>query len=209
MCSPAVVVSHRGNVSGEIQRAPRVRNKTGTGFQVKVDNYNSTIGALSTNIDYIVMSAGNYDFGEGLLVEAGSQSTSPVACNVSNSPTPQTVNFLSSFSSAPAVLHTVSTENDSTWVVSGVNGDTGSRGDEPSATKMGTVLQRSFNSCTHASEDIDYFAFAPGNYTLLDGTILDVVVSTDTIAAITSTGNPIDFSTPFSSIPQTVLVSQL
>lgn len=43
MCSPAVVVSHRGDVNGEIQRAPRVRNKTGTGFEVKVDNYNSTI----------------------------------------------------------------------------------------------------------------------------------------------------------------------
>lgn len=43
MCSPAVVVSHRGDVNGEIQRAPRVRNKTGTGFQVQVDNYNSTI----------------------------------------------------------------------------------------------------------------------------------------------------------------------
>lgn len=155
------------------------------------------------------MNAGSHDFGAGLLVEAGSQSTSPVACNASNNPTPQSVNFLSSFSLAPAVLHTISTENDSSWVVSGVNGDTGSRDSEPSATKMGTVLQRSFNSCTHASEDIDYFAFTSGNYTLLDGTVLDAVVSTDSIGSITTTGNPIDFSTTFSSFPQTVLVSQM
>lgn len=209
MCSPAVVVSHRQDVNGEIQRAPRVRNKTGTGFEVKVDNYNSTIGAISTEIDYIVMNAGSHSLPGGLHIETWSQNTSVVACNASNSPTPTAVNFLSSFSSAPSVLHTVSTENDATWTVSGVNGNTGNRGTEPTTTGMGVVLQRSFNSCTHAAEDVDYFAIEPGNYTLPEWTIIDATRSTDSIASITTTWNAINFTTAFASTPQTVLVSQL
>lgn len=109
-----------------------------------------------------------------MLVESGTKATSAVACATNSVPTPDVVNFLSSFSTAPAVLHTISTENDSSWVVSGVNGDNGNRGSEPTTTKMGTILQRSFNSCTHASEDLDYMAFAPGHYTLADSSILDV-----------------------------------
>jgi len=209
MCSPSVVVSHRQNVNGEIQRAPRVRNKTGTWFEVKVDNYNSTIWAISTEIDYIVMSGGSYNLPGGLHIEAGTQNTSVVACNASNSPTPTGVTFTSSFSSAPSVLHTVSTENDATWTVSWVNGNTGNRGTEPTTTGMWVVLQRSFNSCTHAAEDIDYFAIEPGNYSLVEWTIIDATRSTDSVASITSGWNAINFTSAFSSTPQTVLVSQL
>ncbi len=209
MCSPSVVVSHRQDVNGEIQRAPRVRNKTSTGFEVHVDNYNSTIGAISTNVDFIVMSSGSYDLWWGLIFEAWSKTTSAVACNANSTPTPQVVNFLSSFTAPPVVLHTISTENDSTWTVSWVNGDDGTRQSEPTISKMGTVLQRSFNSCTHGSEDLDYFAIDPWNYSLIDGTVFDAVRSTDSIASITGWGNPITFGSAFSSVPQTVLVSQL
>ncbi len=209
MCNQVTTVSHRWNVAGEIQRAPRVRNKSGTGFEVKVDNYLSNIGALSTQIDYITMTAGSYDFWDGLLVEAGTQNTAVVACNANNAPTPTGVTFSSSFNNAPAVMHTIASENDTNWVVSGVNGNTGNRWSEPTTAGMWVVLQRSFNSCTHGAEDLDYIAFEPGHYTLIDWSILDAAVSTDSIAAVTTTWNPINFTSAFESAPATVLVSQL
>ncbi len=57
MCSPITVVSHRQKVNAEKQRAPRIKNKSSTSFQVNVDNYNSTIGTIGTQVDYIVMNA--------------------------------------------------------------------------------------------------------------------------------------------------------
>lgn len=209
MCNQVTTVSHRGDVNGETQRAPRVRSKTGTGFEVKVDNYDSTIWAISTDIDYIVMTAWIYDFGWWLAVEAGSNTTTAVACNASNSPTPDAVTFSASFSSAPAVIHTIATENDPIWVVSGVNGNSGNRWSEPTTTDMGVVLQRSFNACTAGSEELDYIAFEPGHYTLSDGSIFDALRSTDSIASVTATWNPINFSSAFDTTPSTVLVSQL
>ncbi len=209
LCSPVVVASHRQLVNGQIQRAPRVRNKSANDFQVRVDNYNSNIGTISTDIDYIVMSAGAYNFWWGLLVESGTKATSAVACATNSVPTPDVVNFLSSFSTAPAVLHTISTENDSSWVVSGVNGDNGNRGSEPTTTKMGTILQRSFNSCTHASEDLDYMAFAPGHYTLADSSILDVKTTLNNVWSYNATWYAVPFTSSFSTPPQTIVVSQM
>ena len=209
MCSPIVVASHRQNVSGEIQRAPRVRNKTWTGFEIHVDNYNSTIWAVSTDIDYIIMNQWSYNFWNWFLVEAWSNNTSAVACNANPSPTPNAVNFLSNFSNPPVVIHTVSTENDSSWVVSWVNGNNWSSDSEPSTTQMATVLQRSFNSCNHSSEDIDYIAFEPWRYTLQWWDIIDTIRSNDSITSVTTTWNIINFNNSFSSAPKTVLVSQL
>ncbi len=209
MCNPVAVVSHRQLVNAEVQRAPRVRNKTGTWFEVKVDNYNSTIGAISTDIDYMIMSAGNYVLDSGLTFEAGSHTTTAVACNATNAPTPDSLNFLSSFSLPPSVIHTIATENDPGWLVSWVNGNNGDRWSEPSTTQMGLVLQRSFDTCTHAPEDIDYMAFEPGHYTLLDGTEFDAVRSTDSIGSVTPWWSPISFFDTFSNPPQTALVSQL
>lgn len=209
MCNPVVVASHRQAVDTEIQRAPRVRAKSGTGFEIKVDNYNSTIWSISTPIDYIVMNAWVHNYAGWLHIQAGSNTTSSVACNASNSPTPNVVNFSPNFVAPPVVLHSISTENDSSWTVSGVNGNSWNRGSEPSTSTMWTVLQRSFDSCVHGSEDVDYIAFSPWNYNLTDGSILDATRSTDSIASVTTGGNPITFSSPFSSTPQTVLVSQL
>lgn len=209
MCSPAVTISHRWNVNWEIQRAPRVRNKTWTWFQVKVDNYNSSIWTLNTNIDYVVFNSGNHDF-SWLQIQAGSSSVSTVACNTSNNPwTATNVMFSPSFSSPPSVLHTISTENDSTWVVSWVNGNDGTRQSEPTTSSMGMILQRSFNSCTHSSEDVDYIAFEPWHYNTIMWFEVDAVRSTDSISSVSTTWNPINFFSSFASAPWVALVSQL
>lgn len=57
MCSPIVTVSHRQHVAAEKQRAPRIKNKSATSFDVQVDNYASTIGTIGTQIDYMVMNS--------------------------------------------------------------------------------------------------------------------------------------------------------
>jgi hypothetical protein len=209
MCSPVATVSHRWNVDWEIQRAPRVRNKTWTWFQVKVDNYDSSIWSLLTNIDYVVFNSWTYDF-SWLQIQAWTSEVTTVACNSSNNPwTATNVNFTPNFSVAPSILHTISTENDSSWVISWVNANNWTRQSEPTISTMWLIQQRSFNSCTHDPENIDYIAFEPGHYNTLLWFEVDAVRSTDSITSITSTWDPINYYSPFSSTPWVALVSQL
>lgn len=209
MCSPAVTVSHRWNVAWEIQRAPRVKNKTWTWFQVRVNNYNSTIWSLNTNIDYLVFNSWTYDF-SWLKVQAWSALVSTVACNTSNNPwTATSISFNPNFSSAPSILHTISTENDSSWVVSWVNWNDWTRQSEPTNSIMWMILQRSFNSCTHSPENIDYIAFEPWHYSTTLWFEVDAVRSTDSIHSITTTWDPIDYFSAFPYPPWVALVSQL
>jgi len=208
LCNPVVVASHRGDVNGEIQRAPRIRSKSSTGFEVKVDNYNNTIGSIETTLDYITMEAWTYDF-NNLQVQAWSQTTSNIICNANKnnfSGTP--VSFSPTFTTLPSVIHSISTENDSSWVVSWAN-DSSSREGEPTTTTMGLNLQRSFNSCSHSAENIDYIAFSPWHFDMLAWFEIDTVRSSDSISSVSSTGDPINFSSPFLTPPPVALVSQL
>ena len=209
MCDPVVNVSHRQNVSGEIQRAPRVRSKTSMDFEVKVDNYNSTIGTISTDIDYMVINSGSHSFDGWLDIYAWTENTAAVACNASNTPTPTPVTFPADFNLPPVVTHTISSDNDTSWLVSWVNWNDWVRWSEPTISWMWLLLQRSFDSCVHSPEDIDYIAVERWNYVLDDWSIFDAVRSTDSILSVTTTWNPITFGLPFSIAPETVLVSQL
>lgn len=208
MCNPVVVASHRQNVNGEIQRAARVRNKSSSVFEIQVDNYNSSIGSINTQVDYVVAESGSYDLWSGLQFEARSHLTTAVACNASKNTLREALNFINPFASAPAVLHSVSSENDASWTVSSINAGNTQRQSEPTTTSIWLILQRSFNNCSHAPEQIDFLAINPGHYTI-GWNEFDAVRSSDSIRSITTSGNPINFNSPFSSIPQTLLVSQM
>jgi len=208
ICDPVTVASHRQLVTWETARAPRVVSKSNTWFDIKVDNYNSTLGAFEiTPLDYIVFQSGSYNF-NGTQVEAWSENVSTVACNWWWSYTWPTVIFDTSFSTNPAVLHTISSNDDPSWVVSHVNWD-GNRDTEPTPTQMQLALHRSFNSCTHWAEDIDYVAFEQWHISMPWGFVMDTTISTDSIECCNAWWYPISYDTTFSMTPETILVAQL
>ena len=119
------------------------------------------------------------------------------------------MNFNPNFNSAPAVITTVTSNNDSAWTVTHV--DDGSVIDyEPTVSTMRVMLNVSFESCTtpHGAEDIDYIAFDTGHGNN-NGHEFDAVIGVDTNSCCSSTGYATNFSSAFASAPQVTLIAQM
>lgn len=153
-----------GNAFGN-SRTPRVRNKTANSFEIKVDNYTDAYSG-STVVDYIVMEAGEWtiaDGGTGARIIAGTKAdVSDVQIDTYGNSVGQTVSFSPSFSSAPIALLTVSSNNDSNWVATHVDGG-GARDTEVTTSQMRVALavSRHTSSAHSGPEDIDYMVMAP------------------------------------------------
>lgn len=206
--SPIVVATPRYTTS-QTFRSVRIRNKTGTSFEIKVDNFNGTLTG-STPVDWLVFEAGdhNIDTGSGTTrFLAASSNVSTVACNSNNNPAGVPINFAPAFSTNPAVLHNVTSESDASFVFSSAN-DGSTRQTPVSATTMELFLQRSFESCTHGAEDIDYIVIEPDHGTN-NSIELEAQLSTDTVSCCNNpTGYPVSFNTAFASAPQSIIISQ-
>jgi|GEM_PF-2258819 len=204
-----VVASPRYAPTADVQRAPRITAKTSNSFDIKVDNYDGNLTGTTT-VDWIAMEAGSYtipDGGTGTKVIAGTKNVSTVFCNGTWGQT-EVVNFSPSFDSDPAILHTVASNNDASWTVSYVNDGTSNRDPEPTASQMGLALNRSFASCTHGAEDIDYIAFDTGHGTN-NSVDFDAVIGDNTVSCCNTTGYATNFSSSFSTAPEVYLIAQM
>ncbi len=213
MCSPVVVSSSRNDVNGLNQSVVRVNNKATNSFDIKVDNQAGSIpGAQISQVDWIVTNSGAFTFTDdndaSFQIQAGSQLTEKMYAKVCRSwDTPENISFSPAFSAAPVVIHSISSNNGVSSVASTVTANNGSFASEPTATEMWFMLQEALGLCTnHAAENIDYIAMNSGHYTF-GWDEIDAVKSSDTVASVTNTGNPVSFASPFSSIPQTILVA--
>jgi len=209
--SNMVVVASVRYGTADTQRAARVRNKGATSFDIKVDDEASPDGfSGTTTVDYLVMEAGAWtldDGGSGTQVIAGTVAdASSVACNGTHG-AGDTVTFSPAFGSSPAVIATIATNNDSSWAVAGVNN--GTAGGEPTASGMDVYMERSFASCVHNAEDIDYVAFDVTHGTLADGEF-EAVLSADVVTGPPSNGGVgTNYATAFPGAPQVTLAQQL
>ncbi len=213
--SPVVVGSARYDVTTNTQREVRVRNKTATQFEMKVDNYAQSLTA-TTVVDYIVMESGTFgmDTGTGtMLIQAGSESVSGNFCSLDvTTGTPTTVTFSPAFPGAPVVLTTVASENDTDWTTTHI--DDGTVFDnEPTATTMRMMLNLSWEDCTtntHAAENIDYIAFQEGVHGTNNGVDFDTQLGESTVACCSSgVGYPTSFTSAFSTPPEVTVISSL
>jgi hypothetical protein len=206
-----VVASARYSPSGDGQRAPRVRNKTSTSFQIKVDNEAANFTG-TTPVDWIAMEAGSFSIPNGsgtTKVIAGTVSTNGTFCNSDQiTGTPATVAFSPNFDGSPAVLATVASDGDPAWAVTHID-DGAVIDNEPTAAQMRLMLNVSFVSCStpHGAEDIDYLAFDSG-HGANNGVDFDAAISTDSINCC-GNGDPISFTSAFSSAPEVAVVQQM
>jgi len=206
--NPVVVASVRYTPLGDISRSARVRNKTATSFELLVTN-SAGLATGSTVVDYLVVERGDWVLEDG---STGKRIVANTFSNVSDvvaNPYPasgygEDVTFSPAFAAAPAVVATISSDNDSTWAVVGLN-DGNIRNNEPTASGMGIYLARGMQTAIHDPEDVDYIVMAPGHGTN-NGSEFDADVS-----AIVHDEAPVTaeaFFSPFSSAPEVVLVQQ-
>lgn len=187
-------------------RTVQVRNKTADSFEIKAENYTLSL-AGTTDIDYIVMEAGDWqiqDGGGGLRIIAGTQeSVSVVEGSNPGYTTGSVVDFNPDFGSTPGALVTVSSANGSKWV--GAFVDDGTQTGEVGTTEMHVSLGISLDTDTvRVPEDIDYIAFEVGTGDN-NGTLFDAFNTGNTITE-SETESATTFNQTFSSAPQVIVV---
>ena len=202
-----VVAAARYQPTADSQRAPRIRNKDSNSFEIKVDNYDGNFTG-STQVYWLAMEEGSWtieDGSAGTKVIAGTKYVSTVYCDGTWGGT-ENVSFSPNFNSTPAVFHTISSNNDNSWVVTHVNNGSSDRTTEPTASQMGLAMNRSFASCSHSPEYIDYIAFDTAHGTN-NGVEFDVTIGADALDCCGS--DSVSFSQSFSTAPEFALDAQL
>ncbi len=206
ICNPIVVATIRGKNDAEVQRSPRVWNKTSTWFTIKVDNYNWNPPA-TTYVAYLVVESWSYNIGP-MHIQAGSKYTEFVYSKYAQISNWTPVYFFPAFTSNPAVIHTVTSNNDPSWVVSSVNWNDNTRISEPTSSQMSVFLQRSWASNVHSWETIDYLAIDPGHYNI-NWIEIDAGQSPDKVWGSNDVDYDVPYNSSFPSIPKTFFISQL
>jgi len=206
--NPVVVASARYPRTGT-QRTSRVFNKTASSFDVLVDNYDGSLAAGSSIVDYLVFEAGDWtidDGGSGIHIYAATTSTSVSAGrSLPDNPGGAAVVYPTAFTN-PTVLASLSTSNDSDWafatVYDGTNVD-----NPPTGSGFTTFINDNFDSDGHtAAEDIDFVVFEEGSGTN-NGIDFDFITSGS--ANIPSTPIAINYGTAYSAQPEVIMVQAL
>lgn len=184
-------------------RVVQVRNKTDDSFEIKAENESLSLSG-STNIDYIVMEAGDWeilDGAAGTRVIAGTE-TDVTEVEGSNSTYVggRSVSFSPTFGATPAAITTVSTANGSDWV--GTNVDDGTASGEVTASGMAVSLHVSYDTdVTREPEDIDYVVFETGTGDN-NGSLFDVLNSSDSVGG---NSTAVSFNQSFTTAPGIIL----
>ncbi len=206
-----MVVTGSARYTGNPQpeRTVRVRNKTSNSFEIKVDDYTDAFAGGDTVVDYMVMEAGDWtilDGGTGTRIVAGTVSdVTDVKARTYATTGSIPVTFSPAFSTAPVVLATVSTDNDTSWVFTHTD-DGANRTLEPTTTGAGFSLARSFESAIHDPEDIDYIAMdvATG---INNGVKYDFMRTPDAVGGVATA---ISFNnTTFTNPPGVIVVNNI
>lgn len=139
---PVVIVSPVG-FAGNEPSTVRVRNVTGSSFEVQVDEWDYLNGwhPLET-LSYLVVESGRHTLEDGTALEAGLQSLNQ---NFT------TINYSSAFAAAPVVFSQTTTTNEASAVVT--------RMKDATATSFAAKLQEEEAADgTHASETVAWLA---------------------------------------------------
>ncbi|MCA9361966.1 DUF2341 domain-containing protein, partial [Candidatus Kaiserbacteria bacterium] len=192
-------------------RTPRVRNKTTNSFEIKVDKYtDSFVG--TTVVDYIVLEAGDWtisDGGSGIRVIAGTAAdVADVQIDTYTNTPGVTISFGTPFSTAPTAIATVSSNNDSNWIATHIDGG-GTDDTEVTTSQMrvALALSRHTTSAHSGPEDIDYLVMARVTNGTNNGVKFESFNTNDQVDDVpTNGGYSQTFPTAFASAPGVTVV---
>jgi hypothetical protein len=187
--------------SADNGRTVQVKEKTSNSFMIKAENYTLSLSG-STDVDYIVMEAGDWllvDGGAGMRMVAGTAAdVSTVKGSVPAYVGGSQIVFNPSFAATPAGLSTVSSANGSKWVATVM--DDGSAAGEITTANMYLSLGIGLDTdTTRVAEDIDYLAFAVATGTN-NGVLYDSFNTGDVVTE-DETESTVNFFQAFSGAP--------
>ena len=157
--SPIIVATPVLESSSDLPVVTRVRNVTGTSFQLKVQNPSNTAVSGRT-VHYVVVEEGVYTTNNGGVKMEAIKITSTTTASSSNwSSEFRTYN---NTYTSPIVLGQVMSENDSDWSVAHISG--ASRTEPPSATQLSVTKHVAGDTdVTRANETIGYIVIESGS----------------------------------------------
>jgi PKD repeat protein len=182
-----VVVAKPLSYNDANQAVLRIRNVTGTGFDIRVGEWDYLDGVhLPERVAYLVMDAGDYTLANGTRIEAGT-----FTC--SNFSSFSTFNFKQAFKKTPVLLVSVETYNGSNCKTNRMK----SIGTKSFQFRLQEQLSYYPLSWNPPSETIGYIAWEPSSGTQ-DGWNFQIGL---TSTSITDKFSTITFPTPFTSVP--------
>ncbi len=194
---PVVVVSHEFANNTESVSA-RVRNVTTSSFEVRIHSPQD-LNVSAEEITYLVMEAGSWDL-NGMQVEAGTSTISTVGSLTNTFDVGTPITFNTAFPAAPIVMSTVVTENDTSWITSGVTGFGGAV-TSPSATGFDLMLNGSEVTNTHGAETIAWIAFESNVQTTIASTSIESILTAESVLGWDDGCYTQAFTTSFASTP--------
>lgn len=146
-----VVVAGPLTLNGGDPCVVRIRNLTGSGFKIRVDEYEYLDESHNTEIvDFIVMEKGRYVLDDGTAIEAGSLQTDTTW------PYFQSIYFKQSFIEKPVVMTSVVSENEAQAVTGRIQNIT-------SLSFQYSMQEEEVSDQVHAPEKINYIAWEPSS----------------------------------------------
>jgi|GEM_PF-1903203 len=142
-----VLIARQATKNDDDPCVVRVRNLTGTGFDLRIQEYDYLDGShVTEQVHYLVMEQGHYSLSDGTQIEAGRIQTSATGSFVPHS-------FSEAFSDTPVVITGVTTTNEEEAVTTRLRNIAGT-GFEL------TMQEQEVNSQVHAAETVAYIAMS-------------------------------------------------
>jgi hypothetical protein len=142
-----VLITRQVSKNGNDPCLVRIRNLTGTGFDLRIQEYDYLDGShVMEQVHYLVMEQGHYSLADGTQIEAGLIQTSATGTFVPHS-------FSDAFNGTPVVITAVTTTNEEEAVTTRLRNITGNSFEV-------TMQEQEVNSKVHAAETIAYIAMS-------------------------------------------------
>ncbi len=202
--SPVIVATHIQSNNTE-PASVRIRNVTGTSFDIRLQHAASPETALATDqINYIVMEEGSGTIGS-TQVEAHRVTTSTTGSS-SGGYTGDSMTYDNTYSSPPIVLHQMMSYNDSDWASTFVSSD-GSRTSPPTTSGFALGINRAQAGTEHDAETLGWIAIAQTSGDTVDSTNFETQITSDSLTG-NGSSSPFSFSGTYSTTPLVIASQQ-
>jgi len=180
----------------------RVRNVTGSSFQIRIQNPGDGWNLDVETVHYIVMEAGAWTMPDGRLIEA--QKYSSTVTDENNSWSGQSQTYLQSYTN-PVVVGQVMSYNDSDWSAFWARGS--SRSNPPSASDLWAGKHVGEDGDTTRSDETVGFIVIEQGHGQVSGVEYEAWLGGDSVRGVVQGDYSYSFDQAFSSTPQVAVVS--
>lgn len=210
---PVVVATVLDGNNSDTPVSVRVKNATGSSFEVRLDIPPDNFAPSSSNSEtvyYLVVEAGTWVVGDNRTkIEADIvEDVSRVNCSTCGAwNNGIDIAYRNAYSAEPLVLHQIMSENSSNWISSFVSDDTNSN-NPPGTDGFQIAMNGAQVTSTHAAEDIGYIVIATDQAGTSGGVTFETDKTGSIVRGYSDARTTESFTNTYASAPL-VIASQL